>query len=125
MVLLQIPIYGYINDANSIMNTHVYTSISVPFFGNYKIKFLGYSIGFSTFPSNILRIDSINLFTNAIPSKLYIGSNPANSVLLSNDLEFISNLNGVIDIDILNANDGSIPANFQYCLLNLNLEKIV
>ena len=122
MVLLQIPIYGY----NA--NARIATSIAVPFFGNHHVKFLGYAINFSVQPNLLLRIDSNNLFTNSITGKLYITSDPADTVLFSSGLEFDSNLNGIIDIDIVSMTQppGSltVPTDFTYLILYFDLEPL-
>lgn len=117
MVLVQIPIEGYDADGR------VRANIPVPFYGRYRVKFLNYTMTFSTNPLALLRVNSQNLWGDYRGGQLVVSSNP-NDVVVFNAMkyEFVTTLTGFIDLDITRTN-GTIPANFSNAVFSFDLQK--
>jgi len=92
------------------------------------LNWVGYAINFAVQPNLILRIDSQSLFNNSRTGKLYITSDPIDSVLYSNDFIFTSNITGIIDIDIVSflqpPGSATVPTDFTYLILNFDFEAL-
>lgn len=116
MVLVQIPIVGYTGGRIS-------ATIPVPYYGKYRVKFLNYTMTFSTNPLALLRVNSQNLWGDYRGGQLIVSSNPDDVVVFNSmKYEFTTNLTGYIDIDITRT-DGTIPSNFTNALFSFDLQK--
>lgn len=117
MVLVQIPIEGYTSGRIS-------AKIPVPYYGMYKVKFLNYTMTFSTNPLALLRVNSENLWGNYNGGQLIVSSNPDDVVVFNTmKYEFTTNLTGYIDLDITRTN-GTVPANFTNSIFSFDLSQL-
>lgn len=116
MVLVQIPIDGYTNG-------RIASTISIPFYGRYKVKFLNYTSTWSSNPNALVRVNSQNLWGNFNGGQLIVSTQPDDVVVYNTTrYEFSTNLTGYIDLDITLIN-GAVPSNFSNALFSFDITK--
>lgn len=116
MVLVQIPIVGYTGG-------RITATIPVPYYGKYRVKFLNYTMTYSSSTLFLLKVNSQNLWGDYNGGQLIVSSNPDDVVVFNSmKYEFVTNLTGYIDIDITRT-DGVIPSNFTNALFSFDLVK--
>lgn len=117
MVLVQIPIEGYDADGR------IKSTLPVPYQGRYKVKFLNYTMTFSTDPLALLKVNSQNLWGDYRGGQLIVSSNPDDVVVFNSmKYEFTTTLTGYIDLDITRTN-GTIPSNFTNAVFSFDFTK--
>lgn len=116
MVLVQIPIEGYTGGRIS-------ASVAVPYQGRYKVKFLNYTMTFSSNPLALLKVNSQNLWGDYRGGQLIVSSNPDDVVVFNSmKYEFTTHLTGYIDLDITRTN-GTVPSNFTNAVFSFDFQK--
>jgi hypothetical protein len=118
-MLFQIPIFGYTNGRIS-------ANVVVPFQGRYRIKLVNYWLYYNNATHIVFQVNSQSLFNNIPNSRLYLSSHPGyTAVYTDNKFEFESVLNGIMDLDLVDATTGSPPAlNFTNAIFSFDIEKI-
>lgn len=117
MVLFQIAI-------EALTNSRISANVPCPFYGTYKIKFLNYSLGWTTQPNILIRVNSQALLGNYAGGQLIVASNPTQYVVFNTSkYEFIATLNGFIDVDLTSL-AAAVPANFKNAFFSFDIEPI-
>lgn len=122
MVLLQVVIDGSVD-------TKATTYCSL--YGKYKVKLLSYDIRFTANPNALIKLKSSNLIgnfssiTGMYRNYIVVGSNSQNvGSLCTSTFEYVvDNINGVVDLEILDWTDLS-PVGLTYAIFNFDFEKI-
>jgi len=120
MVVLQIPLTGYINGRIS-------ASVACNFVGRHKVKFLSYVLNWSVnnaTTEQLLIIDSRELLCNFPRSQIIISTSSNRVATMADGFEFeCDKLTGVINVDVCLL-DGTPPANFSNGILNFDFERM-